>query len=680
MAQNEFSRRVLLRNAALAGGGLLLAGACTPGPRSGGVADAAKLQGAEVIVDPARFPDTLKESPEFAKLVAEGKLPKVAERIGQDPLVLKPVEGIGKYGGQLRRGFSGVADFHNANRFCAGPDNLLYWDFRQERLLPNIARDYELSSDSRELVLHLRRGMRWSDGHPFTADDIVFWRDDINLDRSMGLGGSSALSPRGNDVAVKKIDDVTVVFQSPKPYGVLPEILAGWTDIGGQTYAGPRGGGGFAPKHYLSKFHPKYTSEAAATALAREAGMEAWPLFLLDRNTWYLNPELPTLTPWTVTRPINDPPWEFAANPYSIWVDTDGNQLPYIPKIAMNLAPDPEAISLRTVSGQYDFQDRGLQVDKLPVLVNNQERGDYTVHKAPNGTMDCTIRLNLSYSKVPEIGELIRNVDFRRALSLGINRDQINQTFFLGSSKQSAVMPAQRSPYHPGSEWKTKWATHDVKQANALLDRIGLSKKDDEGFRLLPSGAGRLRLDIESSFGLSNYPAVGEMIRKQWADIGIDATNETVEATLLIERTLTGDLMMSVITTITDDPFTLPDSFLPTVTDSYIGLIGIPYAKWFTSGGRDGEEPPASLSKLKDAMELYYRGLELGKEERIPLGQELFRTHADQVWSIGLVGFGLAGNGLYCASNRLGNVPGTIINNSPLKAPSNVMPMTLYYK
>jgi peptide/nickel transport system substrate-binding protein len=683
VSQIGIDRRVLLRNVTYAGGGLLLFGGCTSSPKSGANGQETALPGieaAEIVADPAQFPMTFNESPEFAQQVAAGKLPKVADRIGQDPLVLRPIDEIGEYGGQIRRGFIGANDHQNANRFCAGPDNLLFWDKNRQNVVPNIARGYEFNADFTELRLQLRRGMKWSDGHPFTVDDIVFWREDVDLNAAFtGGSGTSKLRVREKLVVVEKVDDHTVIYRCPAPYPVLPELMASITDLGGQTFMGSTAGGGFAPKHYLSKFHPKYTSEAAADALAREAGFQDWSLFFKNQNTWSVNPELPTVTPWITRRPINNPPWELTANPYSIWVDTEGNQLPYIPKITMSAAKDPEVIALRTVSGQFDVQDRGLQVDKLPVLTQNEERGGYTVHRAPSDTMDCAIRVNLAYDKDREIGELLRTVEFRRALSMGINRDQINQTFFLGSSTPSATMAAKGSPYHPGDEWQLKWATHDVALANQLLDQLGLTKKDEQGFRLRRSGSGRIRINIQSNTAQFNFPAVGEMIRTQWAQIGIETTNQTVAGALLVERSLTGDLMLSIANVFTDDPFTNPDSFLPTVTNSYPGMIGIPYAKWFASGGKDGVEPPEPVRLLKDAMALYRRGLETDKTARASLGQQLFKMHADQVWSIGLTGFGLVG-GLYTAKNNLGNVPARIFGSNQMKSPVNSLPMTYYYK
>ena len=133
-----------------------------------------KLEGPEVVTDPAKFPRSLKEAPQLAALVKAGKLPPVAERVGQDPLVIKPLHEIGKYGGAWRGGFTGPADFWNGYRCCSGPDHLMFWDYTGDKVMPNLARGLEMQDGGRAWLLHLRRGMKWSDGKPFTADDFVF--------------------------------------------------------------------------------------------------------------------------------------------------------------------------------------------------------------------------------------------------------------------------------------------------------------------------------------------------------------------------------------------------------------------------------------------------------------------------------------------------------------------------
>ena len=198
LPETPFTRRNLFRISAAAGGSALLLSACTSAPKEapGGTTNPLgqtlpPLEGGKVITDPSRIPTEFREAPAFADLVEAGDLPEVAERIGRHPLVIEPVHSVGTYGGELRRAYITAGDFQNGHRFCAGPDNLLYWDYESKELVPNIARDYELSDDNQVLTLHLREGMKWSDGEPFTADDLVFWREDINLNRELSSGSAS---------------------------------------------------------------------------------------------------------------------------------------------------------------------------------------------------------------------------------------------------------------------------------------------------------------------------------------------------------------------------------------------------------------------------------------------------------------------------------------------------------
>jgi peptide/nickel transport system substrate-binding protein len=680
MTQDRLTRRGFLGGAAVIGGGVLLE-ACTSGGGKTSSKQAAvslpPIEGGTVVTDPAQLPSKFSESPEFAKLVAEGKLPPVAERIGQDPLVIKPLHAVGKYGGEIRRAIVGTGDITNGMQFAGGPDTLLYFDYQLKRLVPNIARDYQLSADGRVLTLHLRRGMRWSDGQPFTADDILFWREDLNLNPDLS-SPSVVLQTSGGPVQVRKVDDYTVEYISPVPHPVLPWMLAGNLNCGLAT-TDPIGEGGYAPKHYLSQFLPKYTSEAEATRKAKAAGVASWQALLAQRMDWTSNPDLPALTPWLTTRPINSPPWVVQANPYSIWVDTDGNQLPYIPKITMRDAGNIEVFRTQAASGAYDFADQGLDLSSLPVLLQNQGRGKYTVHRSPANYVNLAVRLNLAYSKDNTMGELIRNVDFRRALSLGIDREEINKTFLFGTGVPTASMVADDSPYFPGKEWRTKWATHDVKQANDLLDKVGLTKRDGDGFRLRPDGKGRVRMDFTTHKTYTDFSAVAETIRRHWRDIGIDASVQTTEPSNITQLILANELMVGVISGPSEDVFIDRRNVLP--TSNFTGAMGITYSKWLDSGGKTGVRPPESL-RLQEGYELWQRGLRtVNDAERAEIGKQIYMLLADMVWSIGLVGFGsTALYGLYLARNSLGNVPRRIVNSILNRPPSNALPVTFFYQ
>src|SRR5262249_31636352 len=234
-----------------------------------------KLEGPEVITDRSQFPKTFQEAPQLAALVKAGKLPTVAERIGQDPLVIKPVHEIGKYGGTWRRGFTGPADWSAGVR-VAGTDRLVGWDYTGSTLVPNIAKGWEVSADGRSITFHLRRGMRWSDGHPFTTDDFMFWFEDMYQNKDLTPTPTPYMATGRGAGEVEKIETYTVRFTFPDPYYAFPLVVAGVSPIGGQAHEGLNARGGYAPVHYLKQFHPRYVPKDELDRKVKEAKFDNW--------------------------------------------------------------------------------------------------------------------------------------------------------------------------------------------------------------------------------------------------------------------------------------------------------------------------------------------------------------------------------------------------------------------
>ena len=375
-----------------------------------------KLEGPTVITDAAQMPKAFKEAPMLAEMVKAGTLPPVQERVSQEPLVIKPVHEIGKYGGTWRRGFTGPADRWNGYRAASGPDHLLFWDYTGETVVPNIARGWELSPDGKTTTLFLRKGMKWSDGQPFTADDFVFFFEDLYTDKELYPGQTSALAINGKQGKLAKVDDHTVKFMFEDPYFFFPDVLAGSTPISSHSYMAEAAAfGSFAPAHYLKQFLPKYAGKEAVDKLVAENKFDNWVNLFKFKNNWSLNPELPVVSPWKSVTPNNTPNWTLERNPYSIWVDTEGNQLPYVDKIQMTLAENLEVLNLRAIAGEYDLQARHVDIGKLPVFLENQQKGNYKVNlDVADYGGDTVIKFNPSYEADPEIAKWFNVVDFRR--------------------------------------------------------------------------------------------------------------------------------------------------------------------------------------------------------------------------------------------------------------------------
>jgi peptide/nickel transport system substrate-binding protein len=650
-------------------------------PAAGQVGSAliGKLEGPEVVTDPAKFPKTFNEAPQLAELVKAGRLPPVQERIGQDPLVIKPVHEIGKYGGTWRRGFTGPADFWNGYRCCAGPDHLLFWDYTGDKIVPNIARGWEISDGGRTLTLHLRRGMKWSDGQPFTTDDFLFWYQDMYLNKDLVPTPSAAMMINGKPGELVRVDAYTIMFKFPEPYYMLPDVLAGSTPLGGQAWQGLYGMGGYAPAHYLKQYHPKYVAKEDLDKKVKETTYDNWVSLFKFKNDWALNPELPVLSPWKTVTPINTPTWVLERNPYSIWVDTAGNQLPYIDRVVLSLAENLEVLNLRAIAGEYDFQARHLDLGKLPVFLEHQQKGGYKLSLDPGDYGgDMIIKFNLSYEADPEIAKWMNTADFRRALALGINRDQINETFWLGTGTPSSVVPADHNKYNPGPEYRTLWATYDPKKANEMLDKIGLDKKDAEGYRLRSDGKGRLRPEMTTLGGqFLQFTQIAEMIREQWKKIGINLVIQEVERSLAIRRAAANEQQLSAWNNDgSEHLFTFPQHVFPYDPNS-LASSGILYTQWFNSAGTQGKEPPP---RLRELMDKWRQAFSVPEEERVKLGKEVWKIAAEEVYAIGVIGMGAASMGVRVAKTNLGNVPSRQYNSPDAKTPSISRPVTFFWK
>jgi len=636
-----------------------------------------KLEGPEVVTDPARFPKSFSESPQLTALVKAGKLPPVAERIGQDPLVIKPLKEIGKYGGMWRAGFTGPADFWNGFRCCSGPDHLMFWDYTGDKVVPNLAKGLEMQDGGKTWLVHLRRGMKWSDGKPFTADDFVFWFEDIYRNKDLVPTPSATLAINGKQGVIEKVDTYTVRYKFPEPYFMLPDVLAGSTELAGQMW-GYRAMGGFAPAHYLKQFLPKYVKAEELDKKVKDAKFDSWVRLFLNRNDWAVNPDLPVLSPWKTVTPINTPTWTLERNPYSVFVDTAGNQLPYIDKVVLTLAENLEVLNLRAIAGEYDYASRHVDLGKLPVFIENQQKGNYKVHLDPGDYCDLIIKFNLNYDADPEIGKWFNTADFRRALSLGIDRDQINETFWLGTGTPGSVVPVDSNKYNPGPQYRKLWATLDVKKANEMLDKIGLAKKDAEGYRLRADGKGRLRIEIMTLGGqFVQYTQISEMIREQWKKIGIDLKVQEVERSLALKRTAANEQQLGAWNNDgSEHLFTFPLHVFPFEVDA-VASSGPLYAKWFQSGGTQGKEPEP---RMKEMMEKWKKAFGVPEKERIALGKEVWKIAAEEVYIIGVVGQGPAAMGVRVVKNNMGNIPARMYNSPDGKTPGVSRPATFYWK
>ena len=608
-----------------------------------------------------------KEAPALAKMVSEGKLPPLAQRVSSTPLVIQ-AEKVGVYGGAIRRGLRGSAD-HNGILRMVGNQGLVRWNLAFTEVLPCVASSWEVNANSTEFVFHLRPGMKWSDGKPFTADDIVFSIEDCAKNTELYKSVPSTLVIAGKPAAVTKVNDTTVKFTFASSYALFLEQLA--TPLGQYPT--------LFPKHYGSQFHPKYNTNVAAQAKA--ANLSDWAALFrsklgdIEIPARWGNAEKPTLDPWTITEAYSGGVTRVVMdrNPYFWQVDQSGQQLPYIDRLNFSIAQDVESLMLDALSGKLDIQERHIDsLQNKPTLSQNMQKGGYRLIELVNaGAQQVQIYLNMTH-KDPKMREMFANKEFRQALSLGMNRKEIIDLVYLGQSE-----PYQTGP-RPGHPWyneklSRQFTQFDPKQANDILDKIGYNKRDAQKFRLRPDGQ-KVFFSIDVIPTL--YPdAVDtlELVKRHWADIGIDIKVNTIERALYYTRGDSND----------HDAATWPgpggldamldprDYFAQHIQGS---RYAIPWTQWFASNGKDGMEPPASQKQRKKLFDDAQATADLKK--RGELMKQVFDLCADAFETVGVC---LAVNSFGICKNNLQNVPKSYPSAWSWPNPGPALPQQFFF-
>jgi peptide/nickel transport system substrate-binding protein len=601
-------------------------------------------------------------APALDALVKAGKLPPVEQRLPEQPLVVPVVEKIGQYGGIWRRAFLGPADANNYVRVVY--DGLFRFSPDGADIEPHLALGAKASPDFKVWTILLRKGARWSDGTPFTADDIVFWYKDILLNKDLMPSLPTWMrNTDGSAAKVEKIDDYTVQFTYDRPATLFLSEVAN-QDGSDQSYAM------FQPAHYLKQFHPNYTPMDKIAAMVKAANFKTWTELFYAKATPFMNPDRPSMAAWVATSRISDPVFTIRRNPYYIGVDKAGNQLPYIDEVRFTYFADQQALNLAAIAGDFDMQARHILMTNYPVLKEQEEKtGKYHVLIWPTfGGSDAVIAINTTYTADPVIGKLLADKDFRIALSYAINRDEIKESVFLGLGEARQPVPAPTHPYYPGDEWAHKYTEYKPDLANQMLDKLGLTKRDGQGIRLMENGKpATIEISVVPAFGA--WPDVGQLVAKDWQAVGIKTVVQIRERALNLNMVLANQLMAEIWNEDTTGfPFTggskldVRNSPLQTLT------IGPLYYRWLSSGGKEGVEPTEPLKRI---MQLIDTARSVGRDGQIKAAQELFRVWADNVYEIGTVGLTPMVQGVVVVNSKMHNVPTKIGNDWPLRTPGN---------
>jgi|TARA_B110000046_G_scaffold185826_1_gene229641 peptide/nickel transport system substrate-binding protein len=610
-------------------------------------------------------------APMFDEAVKSGALPPVDERLPSEPLTQDVTDAIGSYGGTLRRGFLGPSDHNNYTRVVY--DALVRHAPDGGQVIPHIAKGWESNDDFSEWTVLLREGMKWSDGEPLTADDIMFWYNSIL--------GNSELTPStplwmqnsdGSVAKVEKLSDTSVRWTFGQPNTAFLLALAG-QDGADKSINNLV----FAPAHYLKQFHPDFASENDLNAKVSDSGFDVWTQLFSVEALPHLSGNRPGTAAWV---PLNgstvaDETFTIERNPYYFAVDSDGNQLPYIDSVTFKFFADKETLNLAAVGGQIDMQGRHLAMSNFPVLMENSDKGGYKVITYPTfGGSDAVLMFNQTYTNDEAIGEILREKDFRIALSHSIDRDAIKELAFLGIGEARQGVPAPFHPYYPGDEYAFKYTQLDTDIANGLLDGIGLSERDGDGFRLLPNGD---RLDIEVGVvpAFASWADIGQLVVEDWAEVGVRAHIELRERTPHFAMRVSNDLQVEIWNEDTTGfPFSGQPKFDPRSNPSLTLAPLVP--QWIKSNGAEGMAPPAELQRIMDIID---EGKLSGRDRQIELAQELFRIWADNVWEIGTVGLTPMVQGVVVVNSKLRNVAEVAGNDWPLRTPGNTRPEQFFF-
>ena len=488
-------------------------------------------------------PTTFSEAPMLAARVAAGELPPVHERLPANPLVVVPYERIGQYGGAWRTVLLGAGDANHIRR-TVGYEGLLRFTPTWDGVIPNVAESYEVNEDATEFTFRLRQGMRWSDGHPFTAADIMFWYEDVvtNVELTPVVPGWFRAGPERTPGTVEKIDDYTVVFRFTHPNGFFVLNMAGGDGVIPVSY----------PRHHMEQFHIRYNPEGI-DALMAEADVDTW-IALFERKghaaDWHINhwqnPARPMLNPWIPVTPYAGTRFTVERNPYFWKVDPEGNQLPYIDRVVFDIVESREVIALRVMNGEIDFLDRHIGDPALrAAFFDYKERGDYRFITAPPAFMNTLVLPFNQTHRDPVKREIFQNREFRVALSHAINRQEIIDLIFVGLGEPWQAAPQRETPFFH-ERLATQYLEYDPGLANEILDRH-FPARDGAGFRLGPDGR-RITVIAEAFVDgfLHSHVDILELVQSHWRAVGVEMVLRPIDRTLLWERIEANDIDMSV--------------------------------------------------------------------------------------------------------------------------------------
>ena len=589
-----------------------------------------------------------------ARIRGNPALMAMADRIPEEPLVVVPYDAIGKYGGTFdalsNATEAGTSDFLSIRHV-----NLVRYSDDLQTIVPNVAKDWEWNDDFTQLTFFLRKGHKWSDGAPFTSADVKYWYDNLALNPNVIAKAKDYVLVGGERMTVDTPDPQTVVFNLPSP---KPGLLAHFATSFAQ---------GFQPMHFLSLWDPELND--GADALAQAAGFDDGYAVLsayFGNSDWTDTPSPLLNSPAKVAALPKDvvPTLEshltvvdttegrhYVANPYFFQVDTAGNQLPYISEQDEVYINENEVRILKLVNAEVDYKAQSLGLSAAPLLLENQERGDYTVELRPAISINGVFSFNMT-SEDPGKRAVFGDFRFRKAMSIAMNRDEINEVANFGLGVIRQYIGFSPTPAFVDEKWATFATEYDPSGAMVLLDEIGMVDTDGDGFRELPNGD---KIVLNMQFVVQGIDGkIVEVVGQHWADVGVQTTVK--EVTPDEYRSQMSSNQLDVGMWEKSQPLAIilgnNELWVPPFENYFGHRNNLLWAEWVDSDGASGVEPPDYVKQLMADIGAF-QSTPAGTPESDALGERLVANMTGNLLFIGTV---LAPSPIY-HRNSLKNVP-----------------------
>ena len=564
-------------------------------------------------------------------------LPPLAERIPEEALVVAPYHSIGKYGGTFDV-MSNATEAGTSDFLAIRHVNLVRYSDDLQTIVPNVAKGWEWNDDYTQLTFFLRKGHKWSDGHPFTAEDVEYWYERLALNPKVFEKPKNYVLVADKPMTVDVLDPQTVRFNLPAP---KPGLLVHFAN----SYAQ-----GFQPKHFLGQWDPELNPDAdkLAQKMGFKDGYEVISNYY-GNSDWTDTPTPMLRSPDKVKNMPKDtmPTLEshilisestegrhLVANPYFFQVDTAGNQLPYISEQDEIFVNEDEVRLLKLVNAEVDFKAQSLQLSTAPLLLENQEKGDYTVKLRPEVTI-ASFGINMTHEDL-EKRKVFADIRFRQAMSVAINRNELNEVAFFGMGEPKQYTGFIPLPPFADPKWKQYYAQYDPKLANQLLDDMGLKDVDGDGFRELLNGE---KLVINLQFSVQGVPAaMVELIGQHWAAAGIQTTVK--EVTPDEYRSAQSSNKLDVTMWRNGQPLAIVlgtnQIWVPPYHDYFTVRTNMLWAEYIDSNGASGVKPPDYAYQMMEDINAF-QSTPVGTPESDKLGARLVKNLVENLLFIGTV-------------------------------------------